>query len=120
MRPNSAKIHMDFYTVEYGKECNDCLRWYVPLSEFDEPCPHCKRFGQPKYPNRVRYLAVKQGMSLRGLCKKAKLQWRTVRLVSQGKIAPHLSTKKKILKALGRSIRDNELSYVFPHPRRST
>lgn len=115
----SSRIYMDRSTIEHGLECSDCLRWYVPVFSKADPCPHCKQQGVPPYPNRVRYLAVKQGYSLRELAREADLEWRTVRLISQGRRAPHIGTKKKILKALGSSIKKSDLQYVFPHDRRS-
>ena len=115
----SSRIYMDLSTIEHGLECSDCLRWYVPVFGNDDPCPHCKKQGVPAYPNRVRYLAVKQGYSLRELAREADLEWRTVRLISQGRRAPHIGTKKKILKALGSSIKKSDMQYVFPHDRRS-
>lgn len=111
------KIYMNLSTIEHGLECADCLRWFVPIRS-KEPCPHCKNFGLPLYPNRVRYLAVMKGYSLRELGRKAKLEWRTMRLLSQGRRAPHIGTKKKLLKALGMSVKKNEIQYVFPHDRR--
>jgi len=117
MRPNSSnRIYMDSSTIEHGKECVDCLRWFVSIYVDDE-CPHCLKHGCPQYPNRVRYLAVKNGMSLREVSRKAKLNWRTIRLVSQGKRAPHILTKKKVLKVLGLPVRKSELNYVFPTAR---
>lgn len=114
--PRTEQIHMTEDTVKYGVECNICLRWYVPV-ESGDPCYYCKKYGEPKYPNRVRYAAIQSGMSLRELSRKSKLNWRTVRLVSQGKRAPHMSTKRKMLRALGIPLKKNELAYIFPHPR---
>lgn len=118
MKPHdSGRIYMDLSTIEHGDECSDCLRWFVPVFRNDK-CPHCLKFGLPSYPNRVRKLAVEAGISLRELSRKAGLEWRTVRLISQGKRAPHSGTKKKILRALGVSVRKSEMVYVFPHERR--
>jgi DNA-binding XRE family transcriptional regulator len=114
----SRRIYMDRATIEHGIECSDCLRWHVPVFTKNDPCPHCKRQGVPPYPNRVRYLTVKNGYSLRMLAREANLEWRTVRLISQGRRAPHLRTKRKILKALGVSTKKTEMRYVFPHDRR--
>jgi hypothetical protein len=115
----SNRIYMDRLTIEYGLECVDCLRWFIPIFGTDDPCPHCKKQGIPLYPNRVRYLAIKNGCSLREVARQADLEWRTVRLISQGLRAPHIGTKKKIMKALGSSRRKDDMQYVFPHCRRS-
>jgi hypothetical protein len=53
------------------------------------------------------------------VARKAELEWRTVRLISQGRRAPHTSTKLKIIKALGESRRKDDVHHVFPHSRRS-
>lgn len=117
MKPNgSGRIYMDSSTIEYGKECSDCLRWFVPLFTND-PCPHCLKRGRPQYPNRLRYLSVKNNVSLREISRRTRLEWRTVSLVAQGKRAPHIATKRKLLRALGIPVRKNELLYAFPHPR---
>ena len=115
----SNKIYMDSFTIEYGIECIDCLRWFIPIFEKNEPCPHCKKQGIPMYPNRVRYFAIKNGCSLREIARQADLEWRTVRLISQGQRAPHLGTKVKIMKALGESRKKSDMQYVFPNSRRS-
>ena len=107
---------MDRSTIEHGKECVDCLRWFVPIRVTDA-CPHCLKHGCPPNPNRVRYLAVKNGISLREISRKARLNWRTVRLISQGKIAPRKSTEQKILRAIGIPVRKTEMNYVFPYSR---
>ncbi len=116
---DSNKIYMDTYTIEQGLECSDCLRWFVPVFAKSDPCPHCTKQGIPEYPNRIRYLTVKNGYSLREIARIAELEWRTVRLISQGKRAPHSSTKKKLLKALGESFNKLNMQYVFPNSRRS-
>ena len=107
---------MDASTIEFGRECPDCLRWSVPIRE-DDKCPHCINHGCPENPNRVRYLAVKDGMTLREVGRKAKLTWRTIRLVSQGKIFPRKETEKKILKALNIPTYKKNIRYVFPNSR---
>jgi len=114
----SRRIHMDISTVEYGKECFDCLRWYVPVFSKSDPCPHCKRLGRPPYPNRVRLMAVKANISLREISRKSGLEWRTVKLISQGERAPHIGTRKKILKTLGMSTKKSNMDYVFPNKRK--
>jgi len=118
MKPSSSggRIYMDSDTIEYGKECLDCLRWFVPVRSYDE-CPHCVQHGCPPNPNRVRYLAVKNDLSLREVGRRAGLNWRTVRLISQGKIIPRKSTERKLLRALGIPVRKTEVIYVFPHSR---
>ncbi len=116
---NSHKIYMDRVTLQHGLECSDCLRWFIPVFNSQDPCPHCHKQGVPLYPNRVRYLAVKQDISLREVARTANIEWRTMRLISQGKRAPHKGTKQKIMRALGKSVKRSEMQYVFPHDRRS-
>jgi len=115
---NSNKIYIDRYTIEAGKECSDCLRWFVPIFKNSDPCPHCERLGVPNYPNRIRYLAIKAGISLRDIARISKISWRTIRLASQGERDPHLTTKREIAKALGMSIRKTDIAYIFPHGRK--
>jgi hypothetical protein len=117
MAKDSKRIYMDSSTIEFGRECPRCLRWFVPVFD-DDPCSHCIEHGCPPYPNRVRYFSVKNDVSLREISRKTKLEWRTVRMISQGRRAPHLSSKRKILRALGMSSKKSELNYVFPHSRR--
>jgi len=109
----TIRIYMDKSTIEFGRECLDCLRWFVPLNAVDK-CPHCFKYGRPSNPNRVRYLAVKNGISLREISRKADVSWRTMRLVAQGKISPRKTTVRKILKAMGVPLRKAEVLYVFP------
>lgn len=113
----SGRIYMDASTIEHGNECSDCLRWFVPVFK-EDGCPHCKNYGTPLYPNRVRFFAVKNGYTLREISRKAGLEWRTVKLIAQGKRAPHTSTKKKILRALGETTKKSQMTFVFPHERR--
>jgi hypothetical protein len=107
---------MDCSTIEHGRECADCLRWSIPVLE-DDDCPHCLRLGRPGNPNRLRYLAVKNGMSLREVGRRAHLNWRTVRRISQGEVVPRKSTERKLLKAMGIPLRKSEVMYMFPHSR---
>ena len=106
-------IYMSKDTIEYGRECVDCLRWFIPVVGIDK-CPHCVKHGRPINPNRVRYLAVKNGMSLREVGRKADITWRTMRLISQGKISPRKATVRKILKAMGIPLKKNDVLFVFP------
>jgi lambda repressor-like predicted transcriptional regulator len=116
---STGRIYMDRLTIEHGQECSDCLRWFMPVFK-DDHCPHCHNYGQPQYPNRIRYLTLKKGYTLRELSRRSGLAWRTVRLIYQGHRAPHIGTKKKLLRALGVSTKRSELNYVFPHERRQS
>ena len=63
-RRGNGSIYMSANTILYGMECPDCLRWYVPYRE-GSPCCQCSRWGIPLYPNRVRFFALREGISLR-------------------------------------------------------
>lgn len=113
---NTGRIYMDLSTVEHGKECPVCLRWFVPIRPEDE-CVHCLQHGCPEFPNRLRYVALTKGVTLREISRKSRLCWRTVRLISQGKVSPHRNTEHRILRALDVPIRKKEIAYIFPHSR---
>lgn len=116
---NSNRIYMDKHTITHGKECFDCLRWFVPVFNSSDPCPHCKRLGKPPHPNRLRYLAIKADISLREISRITGLSWRTVRTTSQGESSPNVATKKKLSKALGMSIRKEDIAYIFPYGKKN-
>jgi len=91
---------MNADTIEYGRECFDCLRWYVPIFR-DDPCYLCESRGVPAYPNRVRYWAVRNGISLRELQRRSGVSWAALMQISQGRSVPRTATKSRILTVLG-------------------
>ena len=116
-RRGNGSIYMEKATIEYGRECFDCLRWSVPVYP-DDPCTKCESWGVPAYPNRVRYFAVSQGISLREVSRRSKLSWSGLVAISRGRCAPHRRSRVRILRALGLNPRSrHDVKRVFPRPR---
>jgi hypothetical protein len=117
-RPGNGSIRMNDVTLEYGLECPDCLRWWLPVYP-DDPCLQCERWGVPTYPNRVRYFAINQGISLREVRRRSGLSWSGLVAISRGRCAPHRRSRVRILRALGLNPRSrHDMKRVFPRPRR--
>ena len=111
-------VYLDEVTIEYGRECQDCLRWSIPLFP-NAACHHCPLRGVPTYPNRVRFYAVRQGISLREVQRRSGVSWASIMQISQGRCAPHNATRARILTALGFDPSNSiEAKMVFPRPRR--
>ncbi len=117
-RPRRLRpLYQDLASIEHGKECALCLRWFIPVFA-DLPCPHCENRGTPRYPNRVRSFAIRAGISLREVARRSKLAWSGMVEISNGRRAPHLSTQCSIVKALGLDASDpRNFRRVFPNPR---
>ena len=108
-------LYMPPDVFDYADECPTCLRWYVPFFPGDS-CSHCKNRGVPLYPNRLRSSAIRRGLSLRELHRRTGLAWSGLMEISNGRCAPHDSTKRRLLRGLGLHHRDSKR--VFPRPRR--
>lgn len=111
-------LYVDRSTIEFGEECPTCLRWFVFVFP-DDPCPHCENRGIPRYPNRVRYCAILAGISLREVGRRSGLAWSGLMEISNGRRAPHESTKRRVLEALGLDPSSAiDCKRVFPTPRK--
>ena len=108
-------LYMPEDVFDYADECPTCLRWFVPIFTGDSCC-HCKNRGVPLYPNRVRSSAIRKGLSLRELQRRTGLAWSGLMDISNGRRAPHESTKQRLLQGLG--LHHSDSKRVFPRPRR--
>jgi len=55
---------------------------------------------------RLRRLREQQGLSVRGLASKARVDWSAINRIELGKVNPRLNTLEKLAKALGVGLRD--------------